>query len=103
VLDEEDRLVPEVNRFLEYLRSIERPDNTVRAGAYDLRAYCDFLVETGRDFDDVSDEVLAFFARWYRDPADNVTASSTAPRPGHGAARTELSRRSPASIATWGL
>lgn len=74
VLDEEDRLVPEVNRFLEYLRSIERPDNTVRAAAYDLRAYCDFLVETGRDFDDVSDEVLAFFARWYRDPADNVTA-----------------------------
>lgn len=73
VLDDEDRLVPEVNRFLEYLRSMERPDNSVRAAAYDLRAYCDFLLETGRDFDDVTNEVLAFFARWYRDPGGNVT------------------------------
>ena len=74
VLDDGDRLVPEVNHFLEYLRSIERPDNTVRAAAYDLRAYCEFLLDTGRDFDNVTDEVLAFFARWYRNPAENVTA-----------------------------
>ncbi|QHO69148.1 tyrosine-type recombinase/integrase [Marisediminicola antarctica] len=74
VLDDDDRLVSQVNRYLEYLRSIERPDNTVRAAAYDLRAYCEFLLDTERDFDDVTDEVLAFFARWYRHPADNVTA-----------------------------
>ncbi|MER2133729.1 MAG: tyrosine-type recombinase/integrase [Arthrobacter sp.] len=72
VFDDDDRLIPEVNRFLEYLRSIERPDNSVRAAAYDLRAYCEFLLETGRDFDDVTNEVLAFFARWYRNPAGNV-------------------------------
>lgn len=74
VLDDEDRLVPEVNRFLNYLNSIERSPNTIRAVAYDLRAYCEFLADTGRELDEVTDEVLAYFARWYRDPADNVTA-----------------------------
>jgi len=74
VLDDDDQIVHEVNRFIQYLLSLEAPDNTVRATAYDLRAYCEFLTQTGRDFDDVSDEVLAFFARWYRNPAENVTA-----------------------------
>jgi len=73
VLDADDRLVPEVNDFLAHLDRTERSPNSIRASAYDLRAYCEFLAQSNRQLDDVTNEVLGRFARWYRSPAENIT------------------------------
>lgn len=48
VLYDGDSIVPELNQYLEYLRMLERPDNSIRAAAYDLRAYYEFLSQTSQ-------------------------------------------------------
>lgn len=72
VLYDDDSIVPELNQYLEYLRMLERPDNSIRAAAYDLRAYYEFLSQTSRKLEAVTNDSLAQFARWYRQPLDNV-------------------------------
>ncbi|GAA1218412.1 tyrosine-type recombinase/integrase [Microbacterium maritypicum] len=73
ILGANDELVVEPNRYLAYLENIRRSPNTLRATAYDLRLYTEFLEETKKTLDDVTNEVLAAFARWLRDPSENVT------------------------------
>ncbi|WP_337005773.1 MULTISPECIES: tyrosine-type recombinase/integrase [unclassified Microbacterium] len=74
VLTDDDTLHPEFNRYLAYLENVGRSPNTVRAAAYDLRAYGEFLADVRLSLDDATNEVLAKFARWYTAPAENVTA-----------------------------
>ncbi len=74
VVDDDDSLVPQLNEYLAYLERIEKPPNTIRAQAYDLRAFLEFLVERELSVDEVNDEVLGKFIRWYRDPDPNVIA-----------------------------
>jgi len=56
-----------------YLERLERPPNSIRAVAYDLRDFAEYLDEKHLDLDDVSNEILASFMRWHRFGADNVT------------------------------
>lgn len=74
IFDDNDELLVEPNRYLAYLENINRSPNTVRAAAYDLRFYAEFLQESNKTLDDATNEVLATFARWLRNPSANVTA-----------------------------
>lgn len=73
VLDDEDRLLPDIAQYTAYLERLERPPNSIRAVAYDLRDFAEYMAEKGLELDDVSNEQLASFMRWHRFGADNVT------------------------------
>lgn len=73
LLDANDVPHREANRFLRHLRAIERSPNTIRAYAHDLASFLTFLADAGLGLDDVTNEVLGQFARWFRAPGSNVT------------------------------
>jgi integrase/recombinase XerD len=72
-----------VSGFLRYLHRIERSPNTVRAYAYDLKLFCEFLAGRGLAWDAVGVADLGCFAAWLRRPAPNVV-----PLPGASPARS---------------
>lgn len=64
--------VAAVDDFLAYLDAIERSPNTVRAYAYDLKTYLDFLAGLGKAFEDVTAEDLGYFVQFLRRPHENI-------------------------------
>jgi integrase/recombinase XerD len=72
VLDVNGAEVGSVSVFLRYLHRIERSPNTVRAYAYDLKLFCEFLAGRGLAWDAVGVADLGDFAAWLRAPAPNV-------------------------------
>ncbi|MGZ4266150.1 MAG: tyrosine-type recombinase/integrase [Solirubrobacteraceae bacterium] len=72
-----------VSGFLRYLHRIERSPNTVRAYAFDLKLFWDFLAGRGLTWDAVNVANLGDFAAWLRRPEDNVV-----PLPGVKPARS---------------
>jgi integrase/recombinase XerD len=72
-----------VAAFLRYLHRIERSPNTVRAYAYDLKLFWDFLADRALAWDAVAVADLGDFAAWLRRPASNVV-----PLPGVTPARS---------------
>jgi integrase/recombinase XerD len=61
-----------VLHFLRYLDSTEKSPNTLRAYAFDLRLYWEFLGERGLDWREVSLDDLAAFIVWLRAPNAGV-------------------------------
>jgi integrase/recombinase XerD len=72
VVDDESHVVQPVERYLAHLAAIERSPNTVRAYAYGLRLWFEFLDDRSLVWDEVGAEALSRFVGWLRAPADNV-------------------------------
>jgi site-specific recombinase XerD len=68
VLGDDDLPVGPVERFLAYLSSIGRSPNTVRAYAYDLKDFLEFLVVRGLDWREARLEDVGEFVAWLRLP-----------------------------------
>ena len=61
-----------VERYLAHLAGIERSPNTVRAYAYGLRLWFEFLGRRELAWDAAGIEDVSRFVAWLRAPADNV-------------------------------
>jgi integrase/recombinase XerD len=72
VLDDSLVTVVPAERFLAHLAAVERSPNTVRAYAYSLALWFEWLELRGRVWDDAGIEDVSTFVRWLRAPADNV-------------------------------
>ena len=72
VVDDGWALVEPVERYLAHLAGIERSPNTVRAYAYGLRLWFEFLGARRLVWDSVGVEDVSRFVAWLRAPADNV-------------------------------
>jgi integrase len=79
--------VSPVEQYLAYLSAIERSPCTVRAYAFGLKLWSEFLAARGLAWDKVDVDAVAKFVGWLRASADNVVVL------GAGAAR-----RSPATV-----
>lgn len=77
VLDERFAVVEPADVFLAHLTAIERSPGTVRAYAFDLRDYFEFLAAHGIDWRAVRLEHLGRFVGWLRLPPTQRTASVT--------------------------
>jgi len=72
VVDDDWVPVVPVERFLAHLAGIERSPNTVRAYAYGLRLWFEFLDLRGLGWESVGVEEVSGWVAWLRAPADNV-------------------------------
>lgn len=72
VLGDDLAPVEPVERYLAHLSSIERSPNTVRAYAYGLKLWLEFLSRRGMDWSAASIEDVAGFVSWLRSLDDNV-------------------------------
>jgi integrase/recombinase XerD len=77
VIGSDLRPVQPVERYLAWLSRIERAPTTVRAYAYDLKTFWEFVEARGLVWDAVSLEQLGEFTGWLRAPADNVVVLDT--------------------------
>lgn len=68
VLGADAGLLEPVEAFLAYLTSVQRSPNTVRAYAYDLRDFFQFLGERDLDWREVDDERVGWFVSWLAFP-----------------------------------
>lgn len=65
---DEDGVVAPAERYLRYLAETERPPNTIKAHAHDLKDWFSFLIERGCDWQSVGLEDVGAFIRWLRRP-----------------------------------
>ncbi len=72
VVDDDWAAVVPVERYLAHLAGIERSPNTVRAYAYGLRLWFEFLELRGVAWASAGVEDVSRFVAWLRAPADNV-------------------------------
>jgi integrase/recombinase XerD len=72
VVDDSWVPVAPVERYLAYLAGIERSPNTVRAYAFGLRFWFEFVELRSLAWDQVGVEDVSRFVAWLRSPADNV-------------------------------
>jgi integrase/recombinase XerD len=72
VLDETLSQVGPAEQYLSHLASIERSPNTVRAYAFSLALWFEFLERIQVGWADAGVEDVSEFVRWLRAPADNV-------------------------------
>lgn len=72
VIDDSWAPVGPAERYLAHLAGIERSPNTVRAYAFGLRFWFEFLEVRDLVWDEVGVEDVSRFVAWLRSPADNV-------------------------------
>lgn len=87
VVDEGLEPVAPAEAYLAYLSAIERSPTTVRAYAFSLKLWFEFLAHRELAWDRVGVEAVAQFVSWLRSPADNVVVLDAS-----------ASRRSPATV-----
>lgn len=68
LIDDSFLPIEPVQEFLDYLRNIERSPNTIRAYAYHLKLYWEFLGQQRLDWKEVKISNLAEFMSWLRNP-----------------------------------
>ncbi len=68
VLDNDYLPIAPIHQFLRYLENVEKSPNTIRAYAYHLKLYWEFLTGTRRDWTQIRLGDLADFVHWLRDP-----------------------------------
>jgi integrase/recombinase XerD len=78
LIGDDRRPVGPVEAFLAWLSRIERSPNTVRAYAWDLKAFWTFLESHGLAWDRLTLEQLGLFTAWLRQPAGNVVLLTNA-------------------------
>lgn len=86
VLDNNYLSIQPIQRYLQYLESIERSPNTIQAYARHLKLFWEFLRNAKIDWQDVSLEKLADFIHWLRSP--NPTVISIQPQEAKRSERT---------------
>ena len=72
VLGDDWEPVGPVEAYLAYLSAIERSPGTVRAYAFGLKLWSEFLASRGLAWDRIGLDAVAQFVAWLRSPADNV-------------------------------
>ena len=72
VLDDTGEPVAPVESYLSHLAALERSPETVRAYAFGLKAYFEFLAAHDVAWDQASVEDVGRFVAWLRAPASNV-------------------------------
>ncbi len=77
VIDNEADPVVPAEEYLAYLSAIERSPTTVRAYAFSLKLWFEFLAGRGLVWNRVDVETAAQFVGWLRAPADNVIVLDT--------------------------
>lgn len=75
VLGDDFLPIQPVNEFLKYLENIERSPNTVRAYAFHLKLYWEFLQSMQLDWTGVGIVELADFMAWLRNPTPGGVVS----------------------------
>jgi integrase/recombinase XerD len=68
VLGDDNTPIEPIERYLAYLTDIERPPNTIKAYAHDLKDYWEFLTGRGRDWRKVRLEDIGEYVAWLRLP-----------------------------------
>lgn len=74
VLGDDYLPIAPVQQFLDYLTSIERSPNTIKAYAYHLKLYWDFLEDIGKDWTKINVTDLADFVAWLRNPQPTLAS-----------------------------
>ncbi|MGA3221895.1 MAG: site-specific integrase, partial [Acidimicrobiales bacterium] len=87
VFDDTGQVVAPVEAFLAHLQALDRSPTTVRAYAFSLRLWSEFLALVAVGWDQARAEHVSRFVAWLRSPAPNVVVLET------GSAR-----RSPATV-----
>ena len=87
VVDDSGEVVAAVEAFLAHLQALGRSPTTVRAYAFSLRLWCEFLALVEVGWDRARAEHVSRFVAWLRSPAANVVVLES------GSAR-----RSPATV-----
>jgi integrase len=87
VLDDAGQVVAPVEAFLAHLQALDRSPTTVRAYAFSLRLWFEFLGVVAVGWDQARAEHVSRFVAWLRSPAPNVVVLES------GSAR-----RSPATV-----
>jgi integrase len=77
VLDDSGEVVAPVETFLAHLQALGRSPTTVRAYAFSLRLWAEFLVLTAVSWDSARAEHVSRFVAWLRSPAPNVVVLET--------------------------
>jgi integrase/recombinase XerD len=72
VLDDDGEVVVPVEAFLAHLHALDRSPTTVRAYAFGLRLWFEFLVLVGVGWDQAKADHVSRFVAWLRAPAPNV-------------------------------
>jgi integrase/recombinase XerD len=72
LIDENNRPVVPVVKYLKYLDNIGKAENTLRAYCRHLKLYFQFLKEIDRGYKDVDLNVLAEFISWLRNPDQSI-------------------------------
>lgn len=78
VVDDDLETVEPAEEYLAYLSAIERSPATVRAYAFSLKLWFEFLFLRGVAWDVVGVDSVAQFVAWLRAPADNVIVLDSA-------------------------
>ena len=68
LIDENNKPVIPVFKYIKYLDNIGKAENTLRAYCRHLKLYFQFLKEVERDYKDVDLNLLAEFISWLRNP-----------------------------------
>ena len=74
VLGDDYLPIPPVRAFLTYLNNLERSPHTVRAYAYHLKLFWDYLTDVHLDWTAVGLSELAAFVAWLRQPMPGVVS-----------------------------
>ena len=72
IVDDDGFVVDAVEDYLAYLAAIERSPTTVRAYAFSLKLWMEFLVARAVPWQEAGVDDVAGFVAWLRCPADNV-------------------------------
>jgi len=72
VLDDAGQIVAAAEAFLGHLQALDRSPTTVRAYAFSLRLWFEFLALIVVDWDQARAEHVSRFVAWLRSPAPNV-------------------------------
>jgi integrase/recombinase XerD len=68
VLGDDGRMVPEIDRFLAYLTSLDKSPNTLRAYARDVADLFEWTAAAGRDWRTLEVEDIGAWVKWLRTP-----------------------------------
>jgi len=77
VLDDAGEVVAPVEAFLAHLQALDRSPTTVRAYAFSLRLWSEFLALAAVGWDHARAEHVSRFVAWLRAPAPNVVVLET--------------------------
>jgi integrase/recombinase XerD len=80
LVDDEYRIVDKVMKYIKFLDNTGKAPNTIKAYAYHLKLYFEYLKQIGKQPEQVSFEDIANFVGWLRSPTGQVNVYHIAPQ-----------------------